>query len=109
MPLAGAAPLPTVSNQVKARPWHPIHVARSGCSTGSTKVSPSHWFDGLVERHGLREVTLDSATASDAAALPPLHRDPFDRVVVALARARQLLVITSDENIPKYAGISTRW
>ncbi len=73
------------------------------------KVSPSHWFDGLVERHSLREVTLDSATACAAAALPPLHRDPFDRVVVALARARQLLVITSDENIPKYAGISTRW
>ena len=44
-----------------------------------------------------------------AAALPPLHRDPFDRVIVALAQASGLTVLTSDENIPKYAGVTTLW
>lgn len=70
---------------------------------------PARWFLGLAERYDLREVPLDAAVACAAAALPPLHRDPFDRVIVALARAHGLTVLTSDENIPKYAGVNTLW
>lgn len=71
--------------------------------------SPIQWFVGLVERFDLREVPLDAAVVCAAAALPPLHRDPFDRVIVALAQARSLTVLTSDENIPRYQGVSTLW
>lgn len=42
-------------------------------------VPPPDWFRGLAERHHLREVALDAGTASAAAALPLIHRDPFDR------------------------------
>jgi PIN domain nuclease of toxin-antitoxin system len=71
--------------------------------------SPLEWFLGLVERYDLREVPLDASTACAAAALPPIHRDPFDRVLVALAQARAIEVLTSDENIQKYPGITTTW
>jgi PIN domain nuclease of toxin-antitoxin system len=47
--------------------------------------------------------------ACAAAALPRLHRDPFDRVIVALAQAHALTVLTSDENIRRYAGVTTLW
>jgi PIN domain nuclease of toxin-antitoxin system len=67
---------------------------------------PVQWFLGLVERYDLREVPLDAGVACAAAALPPLHRDPFDRVIVALALARGLTVLTSDENIRQYAGVT---
>jgi PIN domain nuclease of toxin-antitoxin system len=67
------------------------------------------WFHGLAERHELRELALDASTACAAAALPPVHRDPFDRVLVALARARELTVLTSDANIAKYPGTKTIW
>ncbi len=70
---------------------------------------PTGWFLGLVERYDLREVPLDAAAACAAAALPLIHRDPFDRVIVALAQARGLTVLTSDENIRKYAGVRTLW
>jgi PIN domain nuclease of toxin-antitoxin system len=70
---------------------------------------PAHWFLGLVERYDLREVPLDSGVACAAAALPWLHRDPFDRIIVALAQAFRLTVLTSDENIRRYPGVSTRW
>jgi len=40
---------------------------------------------------------------------PPIHRDRFDRVLVALAHAHALTVLTSDENIPKYPGVTTLW
>ena len=70
---------------------------------------PVRWFLGLAERYDLREVALDAGTACAAAALPMLHRDPFDRVIVAHAQAHELTVLTSDENIRKYAGVRTLW
>ena len=70
---------------------------------------PVHWFLGLVERYDLRELPLDSAVACAAAALPLVHRDPFDRVIVALAQTHGFTVLTSDENIQKYAGVKTLW
>lgn len=70
---------------------------------------PVQWFLGLAERYELREVPLDATIACAAAALPLFHRDPFDRVIVALAQAHGLTVLTSDENIRKYAGVKTLW
>ncbi len=67
------------------------------------------WFVGLSERYALRELPLDAGSACAAAALPPIHDDPFDRVLVAVAQANILTVLTSDENIPKYPGIKTLW
>jgi PIN domain nuclease of toxin-antitoxin system len=70
---------------------------------------PVQWFHGLVERYDLRELPLDAAVACAAAALPLVHRDPCDRVIVALAQTHGLTVLTSDENIQKYAGVNTLW
>ena len=67
------------------------------------------WFLGLLERYDLREIPLEAGVACAAAALPPLHRDPFDRVLVALAQANGFTVLTSDENIRQYPGVPTRW
>ena len=73
------------------------------------KEPPARWFLALVERYELREVPLDAGIACAAAALPPLHRDPFDRVIVGLAQAHGLTALTSDENIRQYAGVKTLW
>ena len=70
---------------------------------------PAQWFLGLAERYELREVPLETRVACAAAALPPIHRDPFDRVLVALAQLHTLTILTSDENIPKYPGVKTLW
>jgi PIN domain nuclease of toxin-antitoxin system len=70
---------------------------------------PIQWFLGLAERYGLREVALDARIACAAAALPRIHRDPFDRVLVALAQAHALTVLTADEHIPRYPGVSALW
>ena len=34
--------------------------------------------------------------------LPPIHKDPFDRLIVSSAIAEDLTIITADENIQKY-------
>ena len=40
--------------------------------------------------------------------LPLIHRDPFDRLLIATAIAEQMTLITTDENIQKYE-VSQIW
>ncbi len=67
------------------------------------------WFAGLVETYHLRVRPLDADTVCDAAELPPLHHDPFDRILIAIARRERLTVITSDRTIPTYPNVHTLW
>ena len=72
-------------------------------------VPPARWFAILLEHHQLRDVPLDAETVCAAAALPPIHRDPFDRAIVALARTHDATILTSDERIRRYPGVTVRW
>jgi PIN domain nuclease of toxin-antitoxin system len=40
---------------------------------------------------------------------PDIHRDPFDRMLVAQALVENLTIITRDPHIPKYPGVKTIW
>lgn len=40
--------------------------------------------------------------ARKGATLPPIHRDPFDRMLIAQARLERLVLITRDEVIGQY-------
>lgn len=40
--------------------------------------------------------------------LPDIHKDPFDRIIIAQALSENMPVLTRDGNIPKY-GIQTIW
>jgi PIN domain nuclease of toxin-antitoxin system len=42
------------------------------------------------------------------AALPMLHKDPFDRILIAQAKAEGLVVVTSDASFTEYP-IRTLW
>ena len=42
------------------------------------------------------------------AELPFHHRDPFDRLIIATAKAEDLTIVTVDENIQKY-NVLTVW
>lgn len=73
------------------------------------QAPPYQWFLDLAERYDLRALPLDARTACEAAALPPLHRDPFDRVLVALARLHTMTILTADNDIARYPGVTTLW
>ena len=51
----------------------------------------------------LLDITLDHVAA--AAALPPVHRDPFDRMIVGQSVADRLMVMTSDPIFKRYPGV----
>ena len=41
--------------------------------------------------------------------LPPLHRDPFDRLLIAQAKTESLTLVTTDPLIRAYPGVDTTW
>lgn len=43
------------------------------------------------------------------ASLPMLHKDPFDRLLIAQARHARMPMLTADQDIKKYSGIRTIW
>ena len=41
--------------------------------------------------------------------LPLIHRDPFDRIIIATALEEDLTLLTNDSEIIKYRGVKTLW
>lgn len=87
-------------------PWGiAIKVANGKLTLGEPVVS---WFEALASTYRLRVQRLDPATAC-AAALRLIHRDPFDRVLVATALAGKLTIVTADPLIATCPGVATVW
>ena len=50
----------------------------------------------------MKELPVTWRHAAVAGSLPPHHRDPFDRMLVAQARVEGLTLVTADERIRRY-------
>jgi PIN domain nuclease of toxin-antitoxin system len=50
------------------------------------------------------EVAATGAHAVALARLPPIHKDPFDRLLIAQAIVEGLTLVTSDPAVAKYPG-----
>ena len=55
-----------------------------------------------IEQAGLRELPVSARHAVAAGKLPLLHRDPFDRLLVAQAMIEGLILVTGDRLLLKY-------
>lgn len=82
---------------------------KAKCGKLSLGITPENWFCQALERYQLIEAPLSIQLPCAAADLPLIHRDPFDRVLIATALERKLTLLTSDRIIPTYPGISTIW
>lgn len=56
---------------------------------------------GLLD-NGYVELPITSAHAVALDTLPPLHKDPFDRILIAQARVEGITLVTADEQVAKY-------
>jgi len=70
---------------------------------------PADWFARACCAHGLTCLPLSAEQAFAAAALPLLHRDPFDRLLVATAQLQHLTLLTPDPLIRQYREATTHW
>lgn len=57
---------------------------------------------GALRRASLLELPVAIKHAAAAARLPPLHRDPFDRMLVAQAQVEGLSLVSRDPAVRKY-------
>lgn len=67
------------------------------------------WIDASVFRRGLldngyQELAISGAHAASVATLPDLHRDPFDRLLVAQAISEGITLLTADQAVLAYPG-----
>jgi PIN domain nuclease of toxin-antitoxin system len=60
------------------------------------------------EAHGIESLGVDEESALHVVRLPELHRDPFDRILVAQALVGGLVLLTPDEDIRQYPA-RTLW
>jgi PIN domain nuclease of toxin-antitoxin system len=57
---------------------------------------------------GFVELAVTAATAATVAKLPLIHRDPFDRLLIAQAIAEPAMLYTADSRLPAYSELVRR-
>lgn len=65
------------------------------------QVDPARLRKMLIV-NGYTEVPVTSDHTLALAGLPPLHKDPFDRLLVAQSRSEGMLLVSSDTQILRY-------
>ncbi|MGE4546127.1 MAG: type II toxin-antitoxin system VapC family toxin [Pedobacter sp.] len=66
------------------------------------KLEAPEDIDSIVEDEGFSKLPISLYHGQLAGSLPVLHRDPFDRMLIAQAQSDGLILMTSDENIRLY-------
>jgi|SRR3989344_3010576 len=58
--------------------------------------------------HGIETLPLEEGDVFELESLPRIHDDPFDRMLICQARARNLTILTPDKIIQTYP-VKTTW
>jgi PIN domain nuclease of toxin-antitoxin system len=58
-----------------------------------------------IEASGFSELPVRAVHAAMVRNLPDIHRDPFDRLLVAQALSEPLRLVTSDGHLSKYTDL----
>lgn len=106
----------------QARSWieaieHPIFVSAASAWEIATKVRigklpgaqavVTNFYEYLIQQ-GLTPLDITPDHALRAGSLPGLHRDPFDRMLIAQAQALDMLLISNEDLFDQY-GIRRIW
>ena len=76
---------------------------KAGLGREDFKVDPSLLRRGLID-NGYVELPIRGEHAVAAGGLPPHHKDPFDRMLVAQAIVEGLTLLTADPLVAAYCG-----
>ena len=78
-------------------------VIKSSLNREDFKVDPRLLRRGLLD-NGYSELPVLSEHAVAVGCLPPIHKDPFDRLLIAQAIAEGITLLTADAHLAKYSG-----
>ena len=74
---------------------------KNGLDRSDFNVDPRRLWRMLLV-NGYRELPITSEHTVAVNDLPPLHKDPFDRILVVQARVEGLTLLTADKMVAKY-------
>jgi len=72
------------------------------------KESVDALYRALIIDHGFRMIGIELSDIDELSNLPPHHRDPFDRMLVAQALRGDSTLVTKDSVVSAY-GARTLW
>ena len=78
-------------------------VIKKGLGRADFSVVPHLLRRGLLE-NGYTELAVPGVHALAVDVLPPIHKDPFDRILVAQARSDGIVLLTADEIVGRDPG-----
>jgi PIN domain nuclease of toxin-antitoxin system len=78
-------------------------VIKRGLGRDDFKVDPRSLRRGLRD-NGYSELTITGEHTLAVGELPPLHKDPFDRILVAQAIVEGITLLTVDPIVAQYPG-----
>jgi PIN domain nuclease of toxin-antitoxin system len=82
-------------------------VIKRGLGRNDFEVDVRQLRRGLLD-NGYGELAVTSAHALALDDLPPLHKDPFDRMLLAQSRVEGITLVTADAQILRYDGATQK-
>ena len=78
-------------------------VIKNALGRSDFRVEPRLLRDGLIQ-NGYSELVVRSEHALAVGRLPPFHKDPFDRILIAQAQVENVTLLTTDDKVACYPG-----
>ncbi|MBN1847842.1 MAG: type II toxin-antitoxin system VapC family toxin [Deltaproteobacteria bacterium] len=69
---------------------------------------PRRFIPEAMQNFSVQPLSIGFQTGISSASLPLIHRDPFDRIIIAEAIKEKLIVLTKDRVFREY-GVRTMW
>jgi PIN domain nuclease of toxin-antitoxin system len=71
-------------------------------------LDPLPWWDRYVTASGIEAIPIRAAHVTALGSLADIHKDPFDRILVAQSLVERLPLVSRDAHLAKY-GIEVIW
>lgn len=78
-------------------------VIKSTLGRSDFHVIPRQLWDGLVQ-NGYRELVIRAEHVLAVYLLPQIHKDPFDRLLIAQSEVEKITLLTTDAIVANYPG-----
>ena len=78
-------------------------VIKSALGRRDFRVDPRRLREKLI-KNGYGEVSIESEHALEVGSLPAIHKDPFDRLLIAQAQVEKMTLLTADDQLKQYPG-----
>jgi PIN domain nuclease of toxin-antitoxin system len=110
--ISGAARLPIFMRDAIRDPQNGVYLSvaslweiiiKNKIGKLSLPQAPEVYIPKQRQRHRIKSLAITESAIKQLTALPPLHRDPFDRILISQALNGNMTVVTVDKAIQAYS------